>query len=301
MSYAAADWAIKAPIDNIHRKMVLIAIAQHANDDDEAWPSIRRIAKLSAVSDRGARYAIADLIKAGYLRLSGDTNHRRYHLIRHQRAVARETQAPNAEGIEDAAPAPVADPSASPADPSGTGCRRISKESIINPSGDADASAAHGKQAQGEDKQGDGGTLPPKPAKPDAKPKRKRGRGKRLHEDWQPSADDIKLAEQHPTVDWRTEALRFRNYWLAKSGKDAAKQDWPRTWENWIINEARYARERAQRRGNGGAGRSTNAAPVMPPEELWAVRLADFQTSGFWLRAWGPKPGEEGCRASDRR
>lgn len=30
------------------------------------------------------------------------------------------------------------------------------------------------------------------------------------------------------------QAIRFRDFWIAKAGKDAAKQDWQATWRNWI-------------------------------------------------------------------
>ena len=32
----------------------------------------------------------------------------------------------------------------------------------------------------------------------------------------------------------RSIAAKFRNYWVAKSGKDATKLDWQATWENWV-------------------------------------------------------------------
>ncbi len=33
-----------------------------------------------------------------------------------------------------------------------------------------------------------------------------------------------------------TELEKFRDYWTAKSGRDAAKLDWPATWRNWMRN-----------------------------------------------------------------
>lgn len=64
-------------------------------------------------------------------------------------------------------------------------------------------------------------------------------RGTRLPEDW--SLPD----------DWRDwsrvncpaasaeminrEALKFANYWQAKAGRDAAKIDWRKTWQNWCL------------------------------------------------------------------
>lgn len=34
------------------------------------------------------------------------------------------------------------------------------------------------------------------------------------------------------------EADKFRDYWTAKAGKDAAKLDWLATWRNWCRNAA---------------------------------------------------------------
>lgn len=41
------------------------------------------------------------------------------------------------------------------------------------------------------------------------------------------------------------ELAKFRNYWMGKAGKDAAKLDWQRTWINWLIS----ADERKPRNG----------------------------------------------------
>lgn len=32
------------------------------------------------------------------------------------------------------------------------------------------------------------------------------------------------------------EADKFRDYWVAKTGKDATKHDWLATWRNWCRN-----------------------------------------------------------------
>ena len=54
--------------------------------------------------------------------------------------------------------------------------------------------------------------------------------------------------------DWRTWALeqglrnpdweadQFRDYWLAKSGKDATKRDWRLTWQVWVRREVAHPR-----------------------------------------------------------
>jgi uncharacterized protein YdaU (DUF1376 family) len=63
----------------------------------------------------------------------------------------------------------------------------------------------------------------------------------RLPNDWKPSADDLAFvkAKGWSPLEIELEATKFRNYWTAKSGRDATKLDWGRTWENWILNARR--------------------------------------------------------------
>ena len=64
-----------------------------------------------------------------------------------------------------------------------------------------------------------------------------RKRGSRLSASWQPSADEVQWAKsERPDLDVSAEIENFRDYWLAKSGKDAVKLDWTRTWRSWIRN-----------------------------------------------------------------
>jgi hypothetical protein len=51
--------------------------------------------------------------------------------------------------------------------------------------------------------------------------------------------------ENAPLVDGPRATLRFENYWLSKTGKDASKLDWERTWRNWMLKD----QEEAERRG----------------------------------------------------
>jgi len=43
-------------------------------------------------------------------------------------------------------------------------------------------------------------------------------------------------AVKKPEIDLSLETEKFINFWVAKSGKDATKLDWPATWRNWILN-----------------------------------------------------------------
>jgi hypothetical protein len=44
-------------------------------------------------------------------------------------------------------------------------------------------------------------------------------------------------SEHTPGVDVQTSTLRFHNYWLSKTGKDATKLDWVKTWQNWLLSD----------------------------------------------------------------
>ncbi|MCD9029406.1 hypothetical protein LDO26_14520 [Luteimonas sp. BDR2-5] len=69
------------------------------------------------------------------------------------------------------------------------------------------------------------------------KQEHRRARGSRLPQEWQPGDADFEWAlNERPDLDIRKEGERFRDYWIAKAGKDGIKADWPATWRNWIRN-----------------------------------------------------------------
>jgi hypothetical protein len=51
-------------------------------------------------------------------------------------------------------------------------------------------------------------------------------------------------------------ADNFRDYWLAKSGRDAVKSDWHATWRNWVRRE-NEARSGTHARAGPNLGRPT--------------------------------------------
>lgn len=70
-----------------------------------------------------------------------------------------------------------------------------------------------------------------------AKAPAKTVKGSRLQKDWVlPSPWGLWAMEKGLTREQVLhQAQKFRNYWVAKSGKDAAKVDWEATWHNWIL------------------------------------------------------------------
>ena len=82
---------------------------------------------------------------------------------------------------------------------------------------------------------------------PSATPRKKAGR---LSDDWKPDKqywEAAQLIKPDMNQEWFIQvAHKFKDYWIAKSGKDATKADWLATWRNWIRREVEN--------GKGGTG-----------------------------------------------
>lgn len=88
---------------------------------------------------------------------------------------------------------------------------------------------------------GGSGAAPPPPLPPDPAAAASATRGSRLTADWKlPKAwGDWALAEfaQWSADKVRLEGEKFRDHWVAKTGKDATKTDWLATWRNWCRSD----------------------------------------------------------------
>jgi hypothetical protein len=100
--------------------------------------------------------------------------------------------------------------------------------------------------------------------------------GTRLPENW-PDTDEGQqsldwAAEHYPAVNRPEELLKFTNYWLAKSGRDATKRSWYRTWQNWVIEANRRLSPPAQTNGSNGRrsgdwGQPSAGAKAIPADQ----------------------------------
>lgn len=78
-------------------------------------------------------------------------------------------------------------------------------------------------------------------------PSAKSPRGTALPEAWTLPDDWKTWAEgARPDVDVLTVADSFRDYWVAKPGKDGRKADWLATWRNWVRNQRSGSAQRPQ-------------------------------------------------------
>lgn len=98
---------------------------------------------------------------------------------------------------------------------------------------------------------------------------------------------------------WARGALEsFENHWRAKTGRDATKRDWQRTWANWVIEQDRRDGRNGQRNGNSGSipglGRTGSAAVLV----FGADACEDLEPEPASLRRIGPGGGGTAAAAS---
>ncbi len=96
-------------------------------------------------------------------------------------------------------------------------------------------------------------------------------RGSRLPEDWQPGEKEIAYARNLRLSDVPRVAELFRNYWLAKAGKEAVKLDWTKTWQNWCLRESE----------RGGAPQRGGAVALQRDVAAWAEAKELARAVGF--------------------
>lgn len=124
-------------------------------------------------------------------------------------------------------------------------------------------------------------------------PKKKQSatRATRLPSDWRPPPDwigdaiGLGLSENEA----KNEADRFRDYWIAKSGKDGAKLDWRATWRNWCRNFAERRGKASSPNGGARSGGPRFADPVEVRNRLQRelAEAADVPGDGRLLRSAG--------------
>lgn len=114
------------------------------------------------------------------------------------------------------------------------------------------------------------------------------GRGTRLPADFElPEAwrDWAGGRRAWSAADIAAEAMLFANYWQSKAGRDGAKLDWFKTWQNWVL---------VSRRADGSAA----AAPRQLPREEQVARL---ERSADWFERHDRSDDAADCRRSAAR
>src|ERR1051325_1690249 len=80
MSIRVMTWVLdEAPTSDVYEVLVLLTLADHANDDGTGcWPSMRKIALRARCSERKARYVLRDLERKGMI-CGGDQRLTQHH------------------------------------------------------------------------------------------------------------------------------------------------------------------------------------------------------------------------------
>jgi len=103
-------------------------------------------------------------------------------------------------------------------------------------------------------------------------------KGSRLSDDWFLPTEwgEWAISEGWPDTVIRSEADKFKDFWISKTGRDASKLDWQATWRNWMRN----SKQRKIGNGNGHYnGSSQGKRPDAALEQI--ARLAGLgQTQG---------------------
>jgi Helix-turn-helix domain len=225
MSIEAVAWALNVKMPDAIAKLLLVGIANHAGDTDEAWPSKATLARYVEASPRTVIRKLHVLEEAGLIQ-RGDQQ-----LVDHIRADRRPMVWQIVRGDR-----------LSPREDQERGDTVLSRREALR----GDRALSPQDEPRGDTGVPHGVTLlSPKPSvEPSSKelPNSLRSLGSapratRLDPDWMPSPELIaQMRSECPAIDVKAEHLKFVDYWISKSGRDATKLDWPATWRNWIRN-----------------------------------------------------------------
>lgn len=206
MSVAVTSWVWKYSTASATELLVMLALADQADDDGMSWPSIAYLARKTRVHQDTVRRALRDLIRDGQISREERIGHSNVYrvLMQHPPAICTPPQITGGSiapptPLQSAPPPPRNSPPPPPRNSPPHNHQRTTKE----PSGNRQTAK----------------------------------RGTRLSADWMPDEPLItSLRSEIPHRDdawWRREHTKFVDYWCAKAGQSATKLDWNATFRNW--------------------------------------------------------------------
>lgn len=228
--------------------ILLLAIADHANDDGYAYPGVETLAKKSRMSERNTRYVLDQLVAGGELAIARGTGPKGTNEYRVLVSPNLELFDGGGAKIAGAKFAPATERSAGVQPSVKRGATAIAPESSVNVS----------------------------------KPSERATRATRLKGDWVlPKAWGEWALTEQPT--WTPEhvrkvALIFFNHWTS-TGKNAAKTDWLKTWQNWVWKEP-----------------ALKGSPLNGHGQPWFLKASGIEAKGKELGMKAPE-GKDGWQA----
>lgn len=226
MSLRATSWAWKVRAPSPTSKLVLVALAEHANESGLCWPSVARLVETTGLSERAVRTNIATLAAADLVKVNrgqGRCKTTRYELCIKQWQPNGADAAPNGGG------------NGAPRAPKGFGERvHVVPEKVhVVPE----------KVHVGPEKVQEVHPEPSRTLKNRQELSDSTARGARLPDEWWPSSVDQDFARDLG-LDPTAIVDEFRDYWRAVPGARGRKLDWSATFRNRCRDVA--ARHRSQ-------------------------------------------------------
>lgn len=230
MSLRAILWVMNdAPVDNQTELAILYALADRASDDGStAWPSQEWIAHRARCTARTVRTHLKNMEERGLIKRGNPK------FVEHIRKDVR----PIVWDLNLSLKRPEND-----------------DRKILPPGSPASNDRKTGAERPEAQRRTTGNRFPtnrPEPSLNHPEPKggetSARKQGHRLPENWTPPKDvwdDV--AQKCPNVDLNEEHENFTDYWLSKTGKDATKLDWSRTWRSWMRRSEKWAKQKGGR------------------------------------------------------
>lgn len=194
--------------------LMLLAIADFADDEGNAYPAVGTLAEKCRMKPRNAQTILAALRQAGELEVRENEGPRGTNLYRI--VMPQGMQGFAGVGVQKLAGvqgiAGVQRIARRGAKACAKPLQRIAPEPSLNHQEPVES--AHAQRAPAAD------------------------RGSRLPDNWQPTDADIAFCQANrPDLNPAEVAERFRDHWTAQPGAKGRKSNWPATWRNWVRNE----------------------------------------------------------------
>ncbi len=225
----AAMWE-HGPTDG-NELLVMLALADIANDEGVCWPSMATIGQRARMSERNARRVIRKLEEDGWIATEpgrGRNVSNVYRIVKTGQSVRPDNLAARTNEAENRTNETLKPDTAMSGEPSRNHHRTIIKEEATSVAS-------------------------------------KKERGTRLPADWSLPADLRQWAADHglsqAQIDLQADS--FADYWHARPGSGGVKLDWAGTWRNWCRKALERAPPSQQRKPYDTAAAFARAFPEM--------------------------------------
>ena len=193
--------------------LMLLAIADFADDEGHAYPAVPTLATKCRMSARNANMLLAKLRESGELEIRIGAGPRGTNMYRIRLTAPLK---PASSLASEAHFTPEAAFTLKPASPTPEAGFPIP----LKPASDESSLNRH------------------EPEEGRAKRSPTASRGSRLSQDWSlPDEWRTFALKERPDLDPVKTAERFKDFWIAKAGKEAVKLEWFATWRNWVRSE----------------------------------------------------------------